>query len=234
MIGPDNRLEERWLRIKERVERAAQRVGRDPADITIMAVTKTLDRHAVDEAVALGVRYVGENRVQEARRKLMEPPLPGDVSLHLIGQLQSNKARPAVQLFDVIESVDRPSLVDVLTREAEKQERQLPVLIQVNVAGEEQKAGCDPDELNNLVRRVRDASPLELRGLMTIAPLVNQVERVRPVFRELRRLQESLLAAFPSAPLHDLSMGMSNDMEVAIEEGATIIRVGRALFGERR
>jgi pyridoxal phosphate enzyme (YggS family) len=228
-----NSLEERWNRINERVKDAAQRVGRDPADITIMAVTKTVDRPVIDETIALGVWHIGENRVQEARRKLTEPPLGGNVSLHLIGQLQTNKARAAVQLFDLIESVDRLPLVEVLEREAEKQNRQLPILIHVNVSGERQKAGCDPDDVSTLVRRVRDAAPLELRGLMTIAPLVEEAESVRAVFRQLRCLQESMAANFPSMPLLELSMGMSNDMEVAIEEGATIVRVGRALFGER-
>lgn len=226
-------LEERWNHINKRARDAAQRAGRDPAGIKIMAATKTVDRPVIDEAIALGVRYIGENRVQEARRKLTEPPLAGNVSLHLIGQLQTNKARPSVQLFDTIESVDRLPLVEVLAREAEKQNRQLPIFIQVNVSGEQQKAGCDQDDVTTLARRVRDATPLELRGLMTIAPLVEEVEHVRPVFRQLRCLRDSLAATFPSMPLLELSMGMSNDMDVAIEEGATIVRVGRALFGER-
>lgn len=226
-------LGERWSRINERASEAALRAGRDPADIMIMAVTKTVDRPVIDEAIALGIRQIGENRVQEARRKMTEPPLADNVSLHLIGQLQTNKARAAVQLFDTIESVDRLPLVEVLAHEAEKQSRRVPILIQINVAGEQQKAGCDPDDVSTLVRRIRDAASLELRGLMTIAPLVEDAESVRPIFRQLRSLGESLAATFPSITTLDLSMGMSNDMEVAIEEGATIVRVGRALFGER-
>lgn len=228
-----NALAERWKVIQARAGGAAERAGRDPASVRIMAVTKTLDRAVVDQAIELGIQHIGENRVQEARAKFLDPPLGRHIALHLIGQLQTNKARPAVRLFDVVESVDRPPLVEALAREAEKQERRLSVLVQVNIAREQQKAGCDPNELGALVRQVQDTRSLELRGLMTIAPLTEDVESVRPVFRELRRLQEALRASSPSVELPELSMGMSNDLEVAVEEGATLIRVGRALFGER-
>lgn len=214
--------------LNERIRVAAERSGRDPATVTIMAVTKTRDRHLVDQALAEGVALLGENRVQEARGKYSDPPLPEGAELHLVGQLQSNKVRQAVRLFDVVETVDRPSLIEALAREADKSERVMPVMLQVNVAGEQQKSGCGLDDVPELINAIMDSGSLSLTGLMTIAPLVDQQEDVRLVFRTLRDLRQSVEDRFPS--LH-LSMGMSNDLDVAVEESATIVRVGRALFG---
>jgi pyridoxal phosphate enzyme (YggS family) len=152
--------------------------------------------------------------------------------LHLIGHLQSNKAKRAVALFDVIESVDRRSLIEALKIEAERQGKRLPVLLQVNVAREAQKSGCAPDEAATLMRQIVGSPWLEPRGLMTMAPLVDDPVEIRPVFAGLRYLRDTLQQEFPDARLDTLSMGMSNDYAVAISEGATSVRIGRAIFGE--
>lgn len=214
--------------LNERIRVAADRSGRDPNTVAIMAVTKTRERHIVDQALPAGVVLLGENRVQEARGKYSDPPLPESAALHLIGQLQTNKVRQAMRLFDVVETVDRPSLIDALAREADKTERVMPVMLQVNVAGEQQKSGCDVDVVPELISAITDSGSLSLTGLMTIAPLVDQQEDVRVVFRTLRELRRNVEDRYPSLRL---SMGMSNDLDVAVEEGATIVRVGRALFG---
>jgi PLP dependent protein len=175
------------------------------------------------------VRHFGENRVQDAARKFAVP-LPDDAELHMIGHLQSNKAGVAAQLFDIVESVDRDSLISELGKQAAKQIKPLPVLLQVNIAGEAQKAGCEPEEAESLLRALQDSSHLELRGLMTIAPLVDDPGDVRPVFRGLRVLRDRLRQKCPDVSLDVLSMGMTNDFQVAIEEGSTLVRVGRAIF----
>jgi pyridoxal phosphate enzyme (YggS family) len=224
-------LVERVGRVREAVAAAAGSVGRQPEDVTIVAVSKTVDRAAIDAAVALGLQHFGENRVQDATRKFSEP-LPAQCSLHMIGHLQSNKAKPALALFDVIESVDRGSLIDALEREAERQATPVDVLLQVNVAREAQKAGCAPEDAPELLRRLIDSPWLSPRGLMTMAPLVADAELVRPVFAGLRNLRAELLQEHPDATLDALSMGMSNDFSVAIQEGATLVRIGRAIFGD--
>lgn len=212
------------------VAEAAAASGRRPEDVTVVAVTKTVDRAAVDAAYELGLRHFGENRVQDAAQKF-EPPLPPDARLHLIGQLQSNKARPAAALFDLIESVDRPSLIDALEKEAHRGGKSVAVLLQVNVAREPQKAGCLPEQAEALMARLAESPWLLLRGLMTMAPLVDDPEQVRPVFAGLRELRDTLHRRFPALDLSILSMGMSNDYQVAIAEGATAVRIGRAIFG---
>lgn len=215
-----------------RVHRAALRVDRDPTTVTIVGVSKTFPREALDAACAAGLRVFAESRVQEAKEKL-STPLPAGVTVHLIGQLQTNKAKQAIALFDVIESVDRASLIDALAREAAKQGRVVDVLLQVNVAREEQKSGCDPNDASRLLDEIVAAPRLRCIGLMTIAPLVADPEDARATFKDLRLLQEELRQRHPDVSLDVLSMGMSNDFEVAIEEGATHVRIGRAIFGSR-
>lgn len=223
-------LEQRLLDIRAKIEKAAARSGRDGSTVTLIAVSKTVDRPAVDEAYALGVRHFGENRVQDARAKFAER-LPDDAQLHMIGNLQSNKAGVAVVLFDVIQSVDRLSLIEELHRQAEKRGLVQPVLLEVNVAGEAQKAGCAADDASALLGEIAARSALSVHGVMTMAPLVDDPEEVRPVFRALRELRDRLQAEHPALDLAVLSMGMTNDFEVAVEEGATQVRIGRALFG---
>jgi PLP dependent protein len=224
-------LQARVEKVLAMVADASRSSGRQPEDVTVVAVTKTVARDAIDEAYALGLRHFGENRVQDARRKLTDlGPLPGGTVLHLIGQLQSNKAKPAVALFDIIESVDRVSLIDALEKEAARHGEPVSVLLQVNIAREPQKAGCAPESASDLMRRLVRSPWLRPQGLMTIAPLVADPQETRPVFSALRRLRDALQAEHPTLDLYTLSMGMSDDFRVAIEEGATSVRIGRAIF----
>jgi pyridoxal phosphate enzyme (YggS family) len=222
-------LQERIELVREQVAGAARIAGRSPADIAIIAVSKTWPRADVDAAYAAGLRVFGENRVQEAIAKF-DPPLPRNATLHLIGQLQTNKVKQALRVFDRVESVDRASLIAALQKEAAKQNRVLSVLLQVNIAREEQKAGCAPEDAPLLLAQIQAAPNLRCDGLMTIAPLVADPEDARPTFAGLRQLRDALGDA---STLPVLSMGMSNDFLIAIEEGATHIRVGRAIFGTR-
>jgi hypothetical protein len=222
-------LSSRLEAVQSRVDHAATAAGRNPAEVTIVGVTKTVGREAVELAYHLGMRTFGENRVQDAMAKFQDP-LPDDAALHMIGTLQSNKAKQAVRLFDVIQSVDRRSLVDALARVTEQSDRTIDILIEVNVAGEAQKAGCPFEEAPALLEYIRAHETLRVQGLMTMAPLVVDPDVVRPVFRNLARLAETLRQS-SGLELPMLSMGMSNDFEVAISEGATHVRIGRAIFG---
>lgn len=228
MADSTSSLVERVERILGDVARAAERSGRDRSSVTAVGVCKTVGRDVVDQAYAAGIRHFGENRVQDAVAKFAEP-LPADATLHMIGQLQTNKANVAARLFSVIESVDRLSLIVELEKQAAKLNRVIPVLLQVNIAGESQKAGCDPAESQSLLQEILMRPNLSIEGLMTIAPLVDNPEAVRHFFSGLRNLRDQL-AFTCGKPLPHLSMGMSNDFAVAIEEGATLVRVGRALF----
>ena len=215
--------------VRARIAAAANRSGRRTEDVSLVAVSKTVGAARVREAAAFGLRAFGENRVQEAREKVAAVP---DVTWHLIGSLQRNKAKEAVRLFTVIESVDSEALAEELSRRAEQQERAVDVLVQVNIAREPQKHGASPEEAAAVVRRAAALPWLRLRGLMTIAPAVSDPGEVRPVFRALRELRESLQDS-AGVPLPELSMGMTDDFEVAIEEGATLVRIGRAIFADR-
>ena len=217
------------MAIQDRVSEAAARSGRTTADIQLVAVTKTVDRDMIEAAYAAGLRHFGENRVQDMRDKF-EVSVGPDCVVHLIGHLQTNKARDAVRYCQIVESVDRTSLVDALQRRCELEQVTLDILIQVNIAGEEQKHGCDPNELEELVVYAAKQPNLQVRGLMTIAPLVDDVEETRAVFRGLRESRDRLQEQHKNLQLTHLSMGMTNDYWVAIEEGATMIRLGRAIF----
>ena len=211
--------------VRERIAHAAARAGRSPDDITIIAVTKYVDDSAIQQAVEAGIKHFGENRVQEAQRKIIQ--LPGSNLCpiwHMIGHLQRNKVQTALKIFDIIHSIDSVRLAQAISAQAE---RVVPVLLQVNIAGEKTKGGFQRDELSEAVAEISRLPNLSLKGLMTIAPLVDDPEEVRPVFRELRELRDSF-------GMEHLSMGMSNDFEIAVEEGATMVRLGRIIFGERR
>ncbi|MEJ7840043.1 MAG: YggS family pyridoxal phosphate-dependent enzyme [Thermomicrobiales bacterium] len=222
-------LADQISQVREAVAEAAVAAGRAADEVTIVAVSKTFPREDVDAAFASGLRVFGENRVQEATAKFATP-LPHGASVHLIGQLQTNKVKQALSVFDCIESVDRVSLINTLQKEAAKLDRVVAVLVQVNIAGEEQKSGCSTQDAADLIERIGQASHLRCDGMMTIAPLVNDPEETRPTFAALRELRDSLGG---SAMLPMLSMGMSNDYRIAISEGATHIRLGRAIFGNR-
>jgi len=216
--------------IQQRIAIACDRAGRPPASVTLMAVSKNHPPESVAEVARLGVGVFGENRIQEAKAKI--PLCPGHLEWHFIGHLQSNKARDAVSLFRVIQGVDSAPLAAEIQRQAERQARKIPVLLEVNVAGEASKFGWNPDRLTEQVGGLRIHPRLEIQGLMTIAPYCEDPERARPYFRKLRELRDQC-AQILETPLPVLSMGMSGDLEVAIEEGSTLVRIGTALFGER-
>jgi hypothetical protein len=217
-------------RIRERIQAACGRAGRSPESVIFEPVSKGQLPETVQAAAALGLTCFGENRVQEAKAKISQ--CPGHLRWHLIGHLQSNKCRDAVQLFEMIESVDSLALAEEINKWADKSAKTMPILIEVNVAGESSKFGCAPERLLADLVRINALLKIEIHGLMTVAPWSTDPEKVRPVFRRLRELKtecEQILGA----PLPHLSMGMSGDFEIAIEEGATIVRIGTAFFGPR-
>jgi pyridoxal phosphate enzyme (YggS family) len=223
-------LAENLETLRRRIARACERSRRNPVDVTLLAVSKNQPAARVEEAADLGLVLFGENRVQEARVKI--PQCPARLRWHMIGHLQSNKARDAVGLFEMIQSVDSLALAEELQKQGEKQARRVKVLLEVNVAGEASKHGWSPDRVLAEIGEANRLSRLEIHGLMTVAPYSTDPERVRPVFRRLRELSDHCAEAL-GAPLPILSMGMSGDLEVAVEEGATMVRVGTALFGPR-
>jgi PLP dependent protein len=227
-------LRERLDEVREKIATVARRCGREPKEITLVAVSKTHPVSVVREALGAGVTDFGENRVQEAESKISALRFQA-ARWHLIGHLQGNKARRAVKLFDVVHTLDSVSLADRLDRAcAEENRAELPVLIQVDLAGETTKSGVPATGLTELVGIVNRYSRLRLQGLMALPPFYEDSERVRPFFRRLRELRDELQATGNFGEQQgQLSMGMSHDFEVAIEEGATIVRVGTAIFGER-
>jgi len=211
--------------VRRRMAQACERSRRSVDEITLVAITKGFEAQVVRAALDSGIRDFGENRVQEAEEKIAQlKDLRPAVTWHMVGHLQSNKAKVAVGLFDIIHSVDSIKLAEILNRRAEKP---LTVLLEVNVSGEVTKTGFSLGELAAAAKEIAQLTNLNLMGLMTVAPFVPDPEEVRPVFRKLRELRDSL-------GLKQLSMGMTDDFEVAIEEGATMLRVGRAIFGDRR
>lgn len=216
-------IRENIAALEARIAAACARAGRARGDVTLVAVSKTFPASDVESAIEAGMTDVGENKVQEARDK--KPSVSPAARWHLIGHLQSNKAKDAVRLFDVIQTIDSLALAERVARFAEAAGKTQDVLLQVNVGDEEQKSGADEAEVAEIVRGMKAMAPLRLRGLMTIPPL-GEAEAMRPYFRRLRALRDE-------HGLEQLSMGMTDDFEVAIEEGATIIRVGRAIFGKR-
>ena len=224
-------IAERIHEVQRRIAAAALRAGRDPESVTLVAVGKTHPAGAVAEAILAGVTDLGENRVAEAASK--KPSIP-PATWHLIGPLQRNKARLALEVFDIIEAVDRPVLVKRLAAllESHWPGRRLPVLLEVNIGEEPQKTGVKPAEAGALAHEILAQPQLDLRGLMTVPPLTADPEGARPFFRELAMLAGDLRQQL-GAPLPWLSMGMSHDFEIAVEEGATHVRVGTAIFGPR-
>lgn len=218
------------LRVKERIERAAQKAGRDPKEIKLVAVSKTVEVDRIKEAIEAGVSILGENYVQEAQEKIEALGKP--VSWHFIGHLQSNKAKYAVRLFDVIHSLDSIPLAEELSRRAEQPDRVIRVMIEVNLSKEATKFGTDEERVLNLARRIQSLGHLSLEGLMTMPPYFDSPEMSRPYYVALRELEDRMIK--DGIPLKELSMGMSNDFEIAIEEGATYVRVGTAIFGARK
>jgi PLP dependent protein len=227
-------LRERLDRVLEKIAKSALRSGRSPEEIRLIAVSKTHPTEILRLAIAAGVRDLGENRVQEAEGKIKELR-DSQVRWHMIGHLQSNKARRVVQLFDVVHSLDSSDLAERLNRICEEEERTvLPVLIEVKLGEEETKTGIREEELPALLETIKRCSRLKLKGLMTVPPYFEDRELVRPFFRRLRELRDNLRdRGLFDSKVGELSMGMSHDFQVAIEEGATMVRVGTAIFGER-
>jgi pyridoxal phosphate enzyme (YggS family) len=233
-----NGLEDSLRSVQERIAAAARRAGRDPGEITLVAVTKTRTPTIIRAAHQLGLRHFGENRVGEAESKV--PELPDDIVWHMIGHIQSRKAKRVPPIFDMVHSVDSVKLAGRLDRACRGRTFPLPVLLECNVSGEEAKYGFAVDRwaqddaqrssLWSAVEQIVELSNLQVKGLMTMAPIVAEPEQARPVFARLRQLRDALASAFESTDWSQLSMGMTDDFEVAIEEGATLIRVGRAIF----
>jgi len=220
--------------VYRKIAYASMRAERDPYDVKLVAVTKTVSFEKIKEAIDLGLRVFGENRVQEAQKKIeMSRSGVTDcvIEWHMVGHLQKNKAKTAVQLFDLIHSVDSIALAQEINKHAEKSGKIQKVLIQVNLSKEETKHGVSQDNLMKLIKRVTDLKHVSLEGLMTMPPFFDRAEPARPFFRQLRELRDHIQEKGYKLP--ELSMGMTNDFEVAVEEGATIVRIGTALFGER-
>ena len=218
--------------VRSRITRASGNIGKNPSDIQLVAVTKAVGSESIREAMEAGVTIFGESYIQEARAKI--PEITGPVRWDFIGHLQRNKARHAVDLFGMIHSVDSLALAQEINRIAGEKGKKVSVLVQVNISGEEAKSGINPAETGRLVQEIASLPNLALEGLMTIPPYFDAPEMSRPYFRALRQLRDAIAEQHRGIiRLQELSMGMSSDLEVAIEEGATMLRVGTAIFGER-
>jgi PLP dependent protein len=218
-------VEDNLSLVRQRIRTAAERAGRNPEEVELVAVSKTVEPRRVELALAAGQTLFGESKVQEARAKI--PFVSGRAHWHMIGHLQSNKARDAVALFEVIHSVDSVKLAIELDKWAERGGKTQAILLEVNVSDEASKFGLKPEDLESTVAAINRCGRLELQGLMTVAPFAEEAQRARPYFRRLRELRDAL-------GLRELSMGMTHDFEAAIEEGATMVRIGTAVFGERK
>jgi len=218
--------------LKKRIDAAAERAGRNPADILLLAISKTQPVQAVALTAEVGQVHFGENRVQEAREKIGQ--LPEHLIWHLVGHLQSNKAKYCPDLFSWIHSVDSVSLGREVARRYREKGRVCKVLVQVSVSGEDAKSGCDPEETIRILSTLMEEEGVVPAGLMTMPPFDLDPEAARPYFRALRQLRDNLIQeGFPEETVRELSMGMTGDFEVAVEEGATIVRIGTAIFGSR-
>ena len=226
-------LKKRLENVNDRINKAALKCGRDPENIHLVAVSKTIPANRVKEAIELGVTILGENYVQEARDKFnLLGTYP--VSWHFIGHLQTNKAKYAVRLFDLIHSVDTLKLARELDKQAKKVNKFQDILIQINVSKEPSKSGSDIENAANLIKDIVHLENVSLKGFMAMPPFFNNPEKARPYFIALRNLRDQIQKTLPGVALNELSMGMTGDFEVAIEEGATFVRIGTAIFGERR
>lgn len=226
-------MKDRLDSICRRISSAAEKCGRQPGAVRLVAVSKTIPAETVRSAIENGVTILGENYIQEARKKI-ETLSAFDVAWHFIGHLQSNKAKYAVRLFDLIHSVDTLKLARELNKQAAKTGKIQQILIQVNISGEETKSGATEGETVKLVQDVGRLEHLVVKGLMTMPPFFDDPQRARPCFKALRRLGDRIRALdLPTVSMDELSMGMTGDFEAAIAEGATLVRIGTAIFGER-
>ena len=218
--------------IRERIAEAARRVGRDPAEIAIVAVTKTVDAEKIAEAVEAGIRMFGENKVQEAMEKVKR--LDSSLEWHMVGHLQRNKVKEAVRIFHLVQSLDSIHLAEEINSRALNSGTIMDVLVQVNTSGEKTKYGLEPQDAIPFLKHISSFKGLSIRGLMTIGAFLPDPQAVRPCFRRLRDLREEISGAgIPNVEMEHLSMGMTGDFEVAVEEGANMVRIGTAIFGPR-
>lgn len=214
--------------IRNRIKEAAQKAAREPSDIELVAVTKLVNVPQIREAINAGIKIIGENRVQEAKNKFQQLK---DIKWHLIGHLQKNKVKDAVEIFDMIQSVDKIELAEEINKRAEQINKIIDILIQINISGEESRFGVSPSSTLKIIQQISKFKNIKIRGLMTIAPLVSNPEDVRLYFRELAKLRDKIARPkIENVQMKYLSMGMSNDFEVAIEEGSNMVRIGRAIF----
>ncbi len=223
-------LAENLASVQKRIAAACARAGRDPASVTLLAVSKGMPPEVVREAADCGLTLFGESKVQEAKSKI--PLCPSRLRWQMIGHLQSNKCRDAVHFFEMIQSVDSLELAQEINKWSDKQAKTMPILLEVNLAAESTKFGFKPEVVLGELETINALAKIEIHGLMTIAPWTPEPEKVRPIFRQLRELKSRCEEKL-GAPLPHLSMGMSGDFEVAIEEGATLVRVGTSIFGTR-
>ncbi|MBI4484297.1 MAG: YggS family pyridoxal phosphate-dependent enzyme [Acidobacteria bacterium] len=227
-------LSDNLKRIRARMAEAALRSGRSPDSVVLVAVTKQVSVDRIRQAIDAGIRIFGENKIQEAEPKIAQIPAGGEVEWHFIGHLQTNKAMKAVALCQMIQSVDSRKLAERLHLHAQRMGKVIPVLVQVHLGDEATKFGAAPEEVPCLVRAICSLTHLRCAGLMTLPPHRDDPEAMRPFFARLRHLRDKLQSLrLPGTPVQELSMGMSHDFEVAIQEGATMVRIGTALFGPR-
>lgn len=228
-------IAERLVTVRERIAAAALGSGRTADDVKLVAVSKLHPLAAIESAYSAGQRDFGENRIEELWDKVAEAEEHGldDIRWHLIGPIQSRKTPRAIGPFVLVHSVDRVKIANRLSRDAGTACHEMDVLLEVNVSGEETKHGFSPDALRDCAKSLLELPNIHIRGLMTMAPIARDPEEVRPIFRDLRLLRDELASAYPAADLKELSMGMTQDFEVAVEEGATIVRIGSAIFGPR-
>ncbi len=226
-------LKQNIQQIKKRIEAAAERSGRNPEDIYLIAVTKNFSAELIQEAVDNGIVFLGENRVQEAKSKV--DLVKGNIEWHLIGHLQRNKVKTAIDIFTMIQSLDSWRLAEEIQKRAQQADKVIDVLVQVNIGSEETKYGIDPDDTEVFIEKVATLPNLKVRGLMAIAPFKENPEDVRAYFRHLREIFQSIKEkSIENVSMEYLSMGISNDFEVAIEEGANMVRIGTSIFGTRK
>ncbi|MCK4404002.1 MAG: YggS family pyridoxal phosphate-dependent enzyme [candidate division Zixibacteria bacterium] len=226
-------IEQNIKDIRSRIEKAAQKSGRGADEVKLVVVTKTVEAERVNEAIRGGIETIGENRVQEAEAKFKQ--INENVEKHLVGHLQTNKAKKAVELFDLIQSVDSARIAEEISRRALQKGKVMDVLVEVNTSGEETKFGVEPEQVSSLIETISKFEGIKIKGLMTIGLFSDNPEDTRPCFKKLNILFEEIKCAnIPNVEMRYLSMGMTSDFEVAIEEGSNMVRVGTGIFGPRR
>jgi len=218
--------------LEDNIAEAAEKAGRHREKITVVAVSKTVEPERIREAIRCGIKIIGENKVQEAERKFKQ--IPEEFEKHLVGHLQTNKAKKAVELFDMIQSVDSLKLAEEVSKRAQQKGKTMDVLVEVNTSGEPSKFGLEPDEVLDFMKQASSLEGIKIKGLMTVGLFSSDMEEVRPCFKRLKSLFDELKGRkIPGIEMRYLSMGMTQDYQVAIEEGANMIRIGTAIFGRR-